>query len=60
MEGKESEILQGKLIKIKGFTRDSKVKLFRVTVATNRTEYVATNDLNQNSITAIKRVCKER
>jgi hypothetical protein len=60
MEWKESEIKQGKLIKIKGFPRDKKVKLFRVTVSANRTEYVVTNDINQNSITAIKRVCKER
>jgi hypothetical protein len=58
MEWKESEIEQGKLIKIKGLTRDKKVKLFRVTVSANRTEYVVTNDLNQNSLTAIKRVCK--
>jgi hypothetical protein len=36
------------------------VKLFRVTVSANRTEYVATNDLNQNSLTGVKRVCKER
>jgi len=60
MEGKESELEQGKLIKIKGFPREKKVKLFRVTVSANRTEYVATNDLNQNSITGVKRVCKER
>lgn len=60
MEWKESELEQGKLIKIKGFPRDKKVKLFRVTVSANRTEYVATNDLNQNSITGVKRVCKER
>lgn len=59
-EWKESEIEQGKLIKIKGFPRDKKVKLFRVTVSANRTEYVATNDLNQNSITGVKRVCKQR
>ena len=60
MEGKESEIKQGKVIKITGLTRAKKVKLFRVTVSANRTEYVVTNDLNQNSITAIKRVCEER
>lgn len=60
MEWKESELEQGKLIKIKGFPRDKKVKLFRVTVSTNRTEYVVTNDLNQNSITSVKGVCKER
>lgn len=60
MGWKESEILPGKLIKIKGFPRDKKVKLFRVTVSTNWMGYVVTSDLNQNSITAIKRVCKER
>jgi len=60
MEWKKSEIVQGKFIKIKGFPRCKKVKLFRATVSTNRTEYVVTNDLNQNSMTAIKRVCKER
>lgn len=60
MEWKEWEIEQGKIIKIQGFPRDKKVKLFRVTVSTNRTEYVATNDLNQNSITGVKRVFKER
>jgi hypothetical protein len=47
MEWKESEIEQGKLIKIKGFPRDKKVKLFRVTVSANRTKYVVMNDLNQ-------------
>jgi CRISPR/Cas system-associated protein Cas5 (RAMP superfamily) len=51
MEWKKSEIEQGKLIKIKGFPRDKKVKLFRVTVSANRAEYVVTNDINQNSIT---------
>ncbi len=61
MEWKELEIEQGKVIKIKGFPRSQKVKLFRVIVSDNRTEYVVTNDLlNHNSITAIKRVCKER
>jgi hypothetical protein len=60
MEWKESEIEQGKLIKIKGFPHEKKVKLFLVTVSANRTEYVATNDLNQNSITGVKRVCKYR
>jgi hypothetical protein len=60
MEWKELEIEQEKVIKIKGFPRDKKVKLFRVIVSANRTEYVIRNDLNYNSITAIKRVCKKR
>ena len=60
MEWKESDLEPGKIIKIKGFPRDKKVKIFRVTVSANRTEYVARNDLKQNSIKRVKRVCKER
>jgi hypothetical protein len=40
---------QGKLIKIKNFPSHKKVKLFRVTVSTDRTDYIVTNDLSQNS-----------
>ncbi len=46
----------GKLIKIKNFPKDKKVKLFRVTVSTNRTEYVATNDLTQQSTLDVKKI----
>ena len=48
MEWKELEIEQGKVIKIKGFPRDKKVKLFLLIVSANRTEYVVINDLNYN------------
>ncbi|MBM0744133.1 hypothetical protein JOY44_21375 [Phormidium sp. CLA17] len=41
----DQEVEQGKLIKLRGFPQDRKVKLFRVTVSTNRTEFVVTNDL---------------
>ncbi len=50
------EMLRGKLVKIHGFPMDYKVKLFRV-AATNRTEYVATNDLSQDSAVAVKDTC---
>lgn len=50
------EILRGKLVKIHGFPMDYKVKLFRV-AATNRTEYVAANDLSQGSAVAVKDTC---
>lgn len=36
----------GKLIKIKGFPGSWKVKLFRVAVSTDRTDWVVTNDLS--------------
>lgn len=51
---------EGKLIKIKGFPAEKKVKLFRVTVSPNRTEYIVTNDLSQNSTRGVKTYCAKR
>lgn len=45
----EQELKQGKRIKIKGFPKDYKVKLFRVVVSSCRTEWIVTNDLSQDS-----------
>lgn len=56
----ESELKSGKFIKIKNFPADKKVKLFRVTVSTNRTEYVVTNDLSQSDTNDVKKVCSQR
>ncbi len=47
---------KGKLIKIKNFPSDKKVKLFRVTVSTDRTDYIVTNDLSQNSTDEVQQV----
>jgi hypothetical protein len=47
---------QGKLIKIKNFPKAKNVKLFRVTVSTNRTDYIVTNDLSQNSTDEVQKV----
>jgi hypothetical protein len=52
-----NDLQQGKLIKIRGFPKDKKVKLFRVTVSSNRTEFVATNDLTQADTDAVQDVC---
>jgi hypothetical protein len=54
------DLQQGKQIKIRGFPKDKKVKLFRVTVSTNRTEFVATNDDSQASTNAVQDVCGSR
>lgn len=54
------ELQQGKLIKIRGFPSGKKVKLFRVTVSTNRTDLVVTNDLSQASTDAVQDVCAIR
>lgn len=46
LEWSEDEWNRGKLIKIKEFPGSWKVKLFRVTVSPDRTEWVVTNDLS--------------
>ncbi len=45
----QAELARGKLVKVRGFPGDFKVKLFRVEVSTHRTEWVVTNDLSQSS-----------
>ena len=45
----ELEKISGKIIKIKGFPRNKKVKLFWVTISANRTEYIVTNDFSKFS-----------
>ncbi len=60
LEWDDEELKDGKIIKIKGFPANKKVKLFRVTVSTDRTDYVATNDLSQSSTDVAQQVCKVR
>jgi len=50
------ELERGKLVKIKGFPKDYKVKLFRVVVSSNRTEWIVTNDLSQDSTRDARKV----
>ena len=56
----KTELKSGKEIKVKKFPKNNKVKLFRVFVSTNRTEYIATNDRSQNSTNDVKKVCSIR
>ncbi|MEH2408908.1 transposase, partial [Nostoc sp.] len=56
----EKELELGKTVKIKKFPQANKVKLFRVTVSTNRTDFIATNDLSQDSTDVVQKVCKVR
>ena len=53
----ETELQQGKRIKIKGFPKDHKVQCFRVEVSTHRTDYVVTNDRTQDSTAATQKAC---
>jgi hypothetical protein len=52
--------MMGKIIKIKTFPQNKKVKLFRVIVSTDKTEYIATNDFTQNSTDDTQQVCAIR
>jgi len=56
----EQELAKGKIIKIKGFPKNHKVKLFRVEVSSNRTDWVVTNDPAQDSTDATQEVCRMR
>lgn len=60
LEWSNEDLECGKIIKIKGFPGEKKVKLFRVTISTDRTDYVATNDLSQSSTDVTQQVCKIR
>ena len=60
LEWSKEDLECGKIIKIRGFPTNKKVKLFRVTVSTNRTDYVATNDLSQSSTDVVQEVYKIR
>ena len=51
---------QGKSIKIRGFPKDHKVKLFRVASSDRRTAYVVTNDHAQNDSSVVQQVCHQR
>jgi len=56
----QAELAQGKIIKIRGYPKEHKVKLFRVAVSNNRTDWVMTNDLAQDSMDGTQKVCAIR
>ena len=53
----ETEQQQGKTIKIKGFPAEHKVKVFRVVLSTQRTDYVVTNEMAQDNVAVVQDVC---
>ena len=55
-----AELQSGKLIKVRGFPKDYKVKLFRVEVSSRRTEWIVTNDLAQDSTSGAQQACALR
>jgi hypothetical protein len=57
LEWNEEELKHGKQVKINKFPNNHKVKLFRVPISTNRTDYVITNDRTQSSTNAVRLEC---
>jgi hypothetical protein len=60
LEWMPSELESGKRIKIRGFPKNHKVKVFRVASTSRRTDYVVTNDLNQSEASIAETVCAWR
>lgn len=56
----QTEFNAGKRIKIRGFPKNHKVKLFRVASSTGRTDYVVTNDFVQNDTSVVQQACNWR
>jgi len=57
LEWTEAEQQHGKVIKIKGFPAVHKVKVFRVVLSTQRTDYVVTNEMAQDNTQVVQAVC---
>ena len=57
LEWTKEEEQQGKVLKIKGFPAEHKVKVFRVVLSTQRTDYVATNEMAQDNTEAVHDLC---
>jgi Transposase DDE domain len=56
----EDELQHGKTLHIKDFPKDHLVKLFRLVLSTKRTDYIATNDIAQDSTQDTRDVCALR
>ena len=55
-----TDLAEGKLVKLNKFPLDIKVKLFRVVVSSDRTDWLITNDLTQNSTVAAQQESSNR
>jgi hypothetical protein len=53
----KNEEQHGKQVKIKGFPGVYKVKLFRVVLSTQRTDYIVTNEMEQDNVEVVQDVC---
>jgi len=60
LQWSEREGQQGKRVHLKDFPTDHQVKLFRLVLSTKRTDYIATNDMAQDSTQDTRNVCALR
>ena len=56
----EEELKKGKTVTPNKFPKEKKVKLFQITISTNRIDYVITNQMNQNSSDDTRNECAIR
>jgi len=56
----EAEEQHGKLVKVKGFAKNFYLKLFRVIVSTDKTDFIVTNDLTQDNTVATQQESSQR
>lgn len=56
----EEELNNGKPIRLKGMPRDFVMKMYQVSISTNRTDYVVTNDTSQICTDDVQKVCAMR
>ena len=54
LQWSETDLKSGKTVKLHKFPLDEKVKLFRVAVSSNRTEFIVTNDKDQSDFDAVR------
>lgn len=60
LEWSATEIESGKNVHLKDFPKGHRLQLFRLAVSTDRTDYIVTNDLTQNSTDRTQKVCAVR
>jgi hypothetical protein len=60
LEWSADEQQQGKTVHIKDFPKDHQMKLFRLVLSTERTDFIATNDKPQTSTQGTREVCALR
>lgn len=56
----DEELISGKTVKVKKFASDTRLKLFRVMVSTNRTDYIVTNDMTQSDTSEAQKASGQR